>query len=213
MTSKIRIVIVDDHDVVREGLRAILRQDPLIEIVGEAVDGEEACDQAARLQPDIVLMDLSMPNVNGRDATRRISTLEPRPKILILSAHRESTYVRDTLRAGASGYVLKGRLLRDLLKAVHTVHEGGTFLDSELVGQPSGAVPAQPLTLAADLSAREIDVASLTARGYTNMEIAASLLISVKTVETHKARLMAKLGLGTRAELVRYAIYRGWLTP
>ena len=213
MTPRIRVLIVDDHEVVREGLRAILRQDPLIEVVGEANDGDQACEQADLNRPDIVLMDLSMPNLNGVDATRRISALEPRPKILILSAHHESAYVRETLRAGASGYVLKRTVLRDLLSAVHTVYQGGTFLDPNLVSRSSGVTAPNPVALTADLSAREIDVASLTAHGYTNAEIATSLLISVKTVETHKTRLMTKLGLSTRAELVRYAVYRGWLTP
>ena len=213
MSARIRVLIVDDHDVVREGLRAILAQDPTIDVVGEAADGRQAVEQAEAHRPDVVLMDLSMPNVNGADATRRIARLEPPPKLLILSAHHESAYVRETLRAGASGYVLKGTVVRDLLTAVHTVHGGGTFLDPELVGAPSGATAPTAAALAADLSSREIDVASLTARGYTNTEIASSLVISVKTVETHKTRLMAKLGLGTRAELVRYAVYRGWLTP
>jgi two-component system response regulator NreC len=212
MSGPIRVLIVDDHDVVREGLRAILGQDAAIEVVGEAVDGQHAVEQAETHRPDIVLMDLSMPNLNGADATRRIARLDPRPKIVVLSAHHESAYVREALRAGASGYLLKRTVVRDLLNAVHAVYHGRTFLDPDLVGRPSTAAAPNAKALSADLSAREIDVASLTARGYTNAEIATSLLISVKTVETHKTRLMDKLGLGTRAELVRYAVYRGWLT-
>ena len=206
-----RILIVDDHVVVREGLRAILSADPDLHVVGEAADGDEACTQAAEVRPDIVIMDLSMPGVNGTEATRRVLAVSPDSRIVILSAHEESAYVREALAVGARAYVLKRAVLQDLLRAVHVVIEGGVFLDSGLALRSAKAAPVAGADMAADLSSREVDVASLAAQGHSNAEIAGELKISVKTVETHKTRLMVKLGLQTRAQLVRYAIYRGWL--
>ncbi len=206
------VLIVDDHAVVREGLRAIVSADSSLRVVGQAVNGVDACSQAATLRPDIVVMDLSMPDLNGSDATRRLREVSPASRVVVLTAHEEVAYVRNALDAGARAYVLKRAVLEDLLRAIHVVLAGGLFLDPTLATRSAKTPPADGQALSADLSIREIEVASLAAQGHSNAEIAADLTISVKTVETHKHHLMSKLGLRTRAQLVRYALYRGWLS-
>jgi DNA-binding NarL/FixJ family response regulator len=208
---KLRVLVADDHAVVRQGLRAILDADSGLQVVGEAADGQEAIAQAEALRPDLIVLDISMPRMNGADATRLLRERVPTAKIVVLTVHDEAPYVRELLRAGASGYVLKKSVQTELVRAVHTVSDGRLFLDPSLA--EGSALPASGDKFDADveLSSRELDVASLAARGHTNAEIAARLSISSKTVESHKARLMAKLGLKTRAQLVRYALYRGWL--
>jgi DNA-binding NarL/FixJ family response regulator len=205
------VLIADDHVVVREGLRAILNADPAIDVVGEAADGEEACDRAAALRPDLIVIDVSMPRLNGAEATRRLREIVPDARIVVLTVHEEAPYVRELLRAGATGYVLKKSMQTELLRAIHAVSGGRIFLDQSLAS--GGASPAadDDFQTGVELSSRELDVASMAARGYTNAEIGTRLSISTKTVESHKARLMSKLGLKTRAQLVRYALYRGWL--
>ena len=210
--TDIRVLIVDDHEIVREGLRSVLQKHASIVVVGEAASGEQACESAASLQPDIVIMDLSMPGMNGTDATRRLLNVSPASRVIALTAHDEIPYVTALANAGARGYVLKRAVLTHLLRAIDVVREGGTFIDPELTNRLRPNEPdVDTLLTAAELSERETEVASLVARGCSNVEIGRDLGISVKTVETHKSRLMAKLGLKTRAQLVRYAIYRGWL--
>ncbi len=206
------VLIVDDHAVVREGLRAIVTADGLLTVVGDAANGEDACAQAAALKPDVVLMDLSMPGLNGSDATRRLREVSPESRVVVLTAHEEAAYVRHALDAGARGYVLKRAVLEDLRRAIHIVLAGGIFLDPQLASRSVRATPAVSEALTADLSIREIEIASLAAQGHSNAEIAADLTLSVKTVEAHKTRVMTKLGLRTRAQLVTYALYRGWLS-
>ena len=216
LMGKVRVLVVDDHAVVRAGVRAILDGDPRLEVVGEAVDGADGCAQAHALRPQIVVMDVSMPALNGAEATRRVLAASPHSSVIALTAHDEPPYVRELLRAGARGYVLKRAAIEHLVRAIHVVIDGGLFLDPALAQRPSSPVPPvspDQSALAADLTSREVEVASMTARGHTNAEIAAELKLSVKTVETHKTRLMGKLGLRTRAQLVRYALYRGWLQP
>lgn len=207
----LRVLIVDDHQVVREGLRAVLAANPRLRVIGEAVDGGDACAKSAALRPDVVIMDLSMPGMNGADATRRLLAARPETLVVVLSAHEEPPFVRDLFDAGARGYVLKRGVVKCLLRAIDVVTAGRIFLDPTLADR-SATAPTDTGTQSQDLSARETEIASLTASGYTNVEIGAALKISVKTVETHKMHLMLKLGLKTRAQLVRYAIYRGWLT-
>lgn len=209
LTEKLRVLVVDDHAVVRAGLRVILAGEPRLEVVGEASDGEEACIRARALQPEVVVMDVSMPTLNGADATRCLLKVSPSSAVVALTAHDEPPYVRELLDAGARGYVLKRGMIEHLVRAIEVVSNGGVFLDPTLAMPPKRTMA--PEALSADLSSREIEVASMAALGHTNSEIAASLEISVKTVETHKTRLMAKLGIRTRAQLVRYALYRGWL--
>ena len=210
---KMRVLIVDDHAVVRAGLRAILNGNPRLEVVGEAVDGEDGCAQAAALRPAIVIMDVSMPILNGADATRRLLGVSPASHVIALTAHDEPPYVRELLDAGARGYVLKRAVVENLLRAIEVVSGGGLFLDPALATRRTSDthVEFDATVLSADLTSREIEVASMAALGHSNAEIAGGLKLSVKTVETHKTRLMGKLGLRTRAQLVRYALYRGWL--
>ena len=210
--SRVRVLIVDDHAILRAGLRAVLAGDAAMTVVGEAADGLEACELAAVHRPDIVLMDISMPRLNGPAATVRMLTVSPESKVIALTMHDEAPYVRQCLRAGAKGYVLKRTIVRDLLQAIHTVARGGVYLDPELSRGSSARTAFDPATDAVELTAHEMDVASLSALGHSNPEIASRLSIASKTVETHKTRMMAKLGLQTRAQLVRYAIHRGWLS-
>ena len=209
--TQTRILVVDDHAVVREGVRATLATDPALIVVGEAVDGDDACVQGAALQPDVVIMDLVMPGLNGSDATRRLLTVSPGSKVIALTIHEEPSYVREALRAGVRGYVLKRTMLPHLLRAIHIVIKGGIFLDVQLASQPHTPVVPETNATGEELSLREIEVGSLAALGHSNAEIGARLMIATKTVETHKTHLMGKLGLSNRAELVRYAMYRGWL--
>jgi len=209
--KKLRILVADDHAVVREGLRAILDADSGLQVVGEAADGQEACEQAVALQPDLIVLDISMPRLNGAEAARVLRERVPGARIVVLTVHDEAPYVRELLRAGATGYVLKKSVQTELLRAVHTVSGGNLFLDPSLADRGTLPPSGDPFPTDVELSSRELDVAALSARGHTNAEIAAQLSISTKTVESHKARLMSKLGLKTRAQLVRYALYRGWL--
>lgn len=209
--DKSGILVVDDHAVVRAGLRAILKGDPRLEVVGEAGDGIDACAEAATLRPDIVIMDVSMPTLNGADATRRVLAVSPSSRVIALTAHDEPPYVRELLGAGARGYVLKRAVIEYLVRAIHVVIEGGVFLDPTLATRPGPRAQPDAAVVSADLTYREIEVGSMAALGHSNAEIATGLKLSVKTVETHKTRLMGKLGLQTRAQLVRYALYRGWV--
>ncbi len=208
-----RILLVDDHTVLRAGLRALLAAHDGLEVVGDAADGAEAVRLAQALRPDVVVMDIGMPGVNGIDATARIKRENPTTKVLVLSMHDDQGYLRQVLRAGASGYVLKKAADTELLAAIQAAARGDVFLDPAmakvLVGEvmeptaARGEIPA--------LSNRERDVLRLVARGHTNQQVADRLCISVKSVETYKARLMEKLGLKGRAELVRYALQHGLL--
>ena len=212
MTKRLRLLLVDDHAVVREGLRALLASDPRFEIVGEASEGEGAVSQATSLQPDVVVMDVSMPGLNGVQATRRLKAQNPDTRIVALTVHEEGGYLRSLLDAGAAGYVLKRSAASELVRALHIVGDGGTYLDPALAGQLVGKFVRAPHTgTAPALSDRESEVVRLVARGYSNKEIAAKLEVSVKTVETYRYRAVEKLGLRGRADLVRYAIEQGWL--
>ena len=211
--NKLRLLLVDDHAVVREGLRALLATDPRFEIVGEASEGEGAVAAATTLQPDLVVMDVSLPGINGVQATRQLKSQLPDTRVVALTVHEEGGYLRSLLDAGASGYVLKRSAASELLRALHVVGDGGTYLDPSLAGQLVGklvrnAPHAGPAPL---LSERESEVVRLVARGYSNKEIASQLSVSVKTVETYRYRAVEKLGLRNRADLVRYAIEQGWL--
>lgn len=211
--KRIRILLADDHAVLRAGLRALLNAQRDLEVVGEAADGAEAVRLAQALHPDVVVMDIGMPGVNGIDATARIKRELPTTKVLILSMHDDRGYLRQVLRAGASGYVLKKAADTELLAAIRAAARGEVFLDPGLakalveeVMEPAPAGRETPV-----LSDREREVLRLLARGHTNQQVADRLCVSVKSVETYKARLMEKLGLRGRAELVRYALQHGFL--
>lgn len=209
----IRILIVDDHDLVREGLRTILEQEAGFEVVGEAGDGQEAMREARRLQPDIVLMDLNLPGgIGGLEATEAILAERPETKVIILTQYEQREYVRRALRVGAQGYVIKRSASRDLKEAIRTVHQGRRYLHpvaaDELVelmtrGESLDEEDYEKLTR------RERQVLKLLAEGKTSREIAKYLGISLKTAMTHRTNLMAKLGVHSRAELIKYAIRKG----
>jgi DNA-binding NarL/FixJ family response regulator len=215
MPTKLRIFLVDDHPVVREGLKALVNGQPDMEIVGEAADGRAAVEQAPICRPDVIMMDISMPELTGAQATIELQRVCPDGRILVLSVHEDTSYVRESLRAGASGYILKRTAPASLIQAIRDVAAGGVYVDPLLAGAVLGPLVRQRTAAAGvvtdELSEREADVVRLVASGYTNKEIAARLGISVKTVETYKARAMEKLGLQSRAALVRYAVGRGWL--
>lgn len=203
----LRILLVDDHAVLRSGLRLLLGTQPDLQVIGEAADGDEALTQIRRLRPDLVILDLSMPGLGGLDALARITAEQPWLKVLILTMHDDAEFVRTALTAGARGYVLKRAADTELLSAVRQVAAGETYVYPSLAARLLDLDrPREPREQAGGLSTRELEVLQLIALGYTRQEIADRLAVSVKTVETHKARISDKLGLRTRAELVRYAI-------
>ena len=211
--KKIRLLLVDDHAVVREGLRSLLGTDARFEIVGEAPDGNSALAAAENLQPDVVVMDVSLPGMNGAQVTRRLKDTLPNIKTVALTVHEEGGYLRSLMDAGASGYVLKRSAASELLRAIEVIGEGGTYLDSSIASQLVSKMGQRRSTIAPSsaLSEREREVVRYVAHGFSNKEIAAKLDVSVKTVETYRYRATEKLGLRSRADLVRYAIDQGWL--
>ena len=210
--EKIRVLIVDDHAVVRTGIRLLLGQEPDIEPVGEAGTGREAIFEARSLKPDVILMDVVMPDQTGLEALPTLLHEHPETKVLLLSMQDDPRYVREAFSAGASGYVLKEAADAEVVNAVREVARGGRYVNPEL-GARLVAAEAEAQRRAEDdpLSDREREVLRLLALGHTNQEIAGMLYISVRTAETHRAHIMRKLGLETRAELVRYALSSGLL--
>jgi DNA-binding NarL/FixJ family response regulator len=207
------VFIADDHALVREGLRLLIEAEPDMKVVGEAADGQQAWKQTRELRPDVVVMDVSMPEMGGAQATERILAACPGVKVLAVSAHQDEAHVRLLLSSGASGYVLKKAASWELANAIRVVAKGGIHLDPSIAGQVVNNFVNPDTGTSGDvsLSAREIEVLMLVAWGHTNMEIADKLCLSVKTVEGHKTKIGEKLGLKTRASMVRYALRRGWL--
>jgi DNA-binding NarL/FixJ family response regulator len=214
----LRILLVDDHAIVREGLRAILDGEPGLKVVGEAANGREALASAVELNPDLAIVDVSMPEMNGAQVTARLHEQFADCKVVALTVHRDRGYLRQLLDAGASGYVLKQSPAADILEAIRVVAAGGTFIDPAFGGWANGLqanrIDGAGFNLpSTGLSEREEEVLAFIAQGYSNKEIAARLRLSVKTVETYKARSLEKLGLFSRVDIVRYGTQRGWLTP
>jgi DNA-binding NarL/FixJ family response regulator len=212
--SKLRVFLADDHAVVREGLKTLVNAQPDMEVTGEASDGQTACVGVRELLPDVVVMDVSMPVQNGAQATEELRTSCPKVKVLALTVHEDKGYLRQLLEAGAAGYVLKRAAAVELIHAIRTVARGGIYLDPALAGAVVGGFVRKPSSkgaAAGELSEREVEVVRLIAAGHSNKEIAVRLDLSVKTVETYKSRSLDKLGLSSRADLVRYALRRGWL--
>lgn len=208
----IRILVADDHAILRAGITALLRLYPDLEIVGEAADGQEALGKAQALQPDVVVMDIGMPGMDGLAATREIAGACPNTKVLILTQHENREYVLPALKVGASGYVLKRAPDDSLIEAIREVYAGGTYLDPRVsdvlvddVRRQAAGTPEDPYDA---LTEREREVLVLLARGRTYQEVADALFISVKTVEFHRANLTRKLGISNRAELTRFALQR-----
>lgn len=213
--NMLRILLADDHVVMREGLRSLISSQPDMDVVGEAGNGRAALLKVRELQPDVIVLDISMPELTGIQVTARLQRICQRIRVLVLTAHDDSGYLRQLLEAGAVGYLLKKAAAEELINAIRVVAAGGVYLDPTMAGKVvSGYVGKGRLrgqTQGDDISEREAEVLRRVAWGYTNKEIAAYLSISVKTVETHKANLMEKLGLKSRVEIVRYALRQGWL--
>jgi DNA-binding NarL/FixJ family response regulator len=215
-TSEIRIILADDHRLFRTGLQSLLARQPGIHIVGEADDGAAAVKQVAELKPDVVLMDISMSQLNGIEATRQIVTQTPETRVVILSMHTDRRFVIESLKAGARGYLLKDSAVEELLAAIRSVMSNQVYLSSRI----TNIVVEDYIQLAKDsaptvfnlLSAREREVLQMVAEGKNTKEIAGLLNVSVKTIETHRKQVMDKLGLRNVAELTKYAIREG-LTP
>lgn len=211
---KIRVLLADDHTLIRQGLRALLEREADIKVIGEARNGREAVHQVVALKPDVVVMDISMPRLNGFEATQRIAAESPGTRVVALSMHKEAHHVHALLRAGAKGYVPKDAPVSELLAAVRAVHAGGCYLHPRISGPVvngylDGNKP--PAGKAGDdtLTPREREVLQLVAEGHTNKIIATELRLSIKTVEAHRARIMTKLKIHNAAGLTRYAISRG----
>jgi DNA-binding NarL/FixJ family response regulator len=215
MPDVLRVLVADDHAIVRQGLKLLIDSQPDMEVVGEAADGHGVLAQSEALKPDIVVMDISMPGMNGLAATQALKRVQPAVAIVALTRHEDETYLEDLLRAGAAGYVLKQSAPTEFVQAIRVVAAGGLFLDPAMTPRVAnglldrdGAASDRPRL---PISERESEVLRLIAIGYSNKEVAAQLDISVKTVEVHKANAMRKLGLKGRVDLVRYAVLQGWL--
>jgi DNA-binding NarL/FixJ family response regulator len=207
--TKIRVMLVDDHPVMREALRVIITSEPDLTIVAEAGDGRAAIDLLDRTKPDVILMDGSMPQMNGMETTRRLKQLQPDVKIIGLTLYEQTTYLEEMVSVGASGYVLKTGAPKEVINAIRVVNAGGTYFDPA-VPRRRVAVEQQRSAIG-ELTAEELAVAKLLADGQTNAEIAASLGLNIPAVVIHRTAVMKKLGLRTRAELVRVASQRHWL--
>jgi two-component system response regulator NreC len=217
MGEKNRIVIAEDHTILREGLKALLSSDGELEIVGEAKDGQEAIRSVEKLSPHMILMDLSMPRMNGMDAIREIKKRSPGTKILILTVHKTDEYIQAALEAGAHGYVLKDSSHVELSLAIRNVLDGKYYISPEISGKIIGGYlqgkkPVKPTTSWETLTQREKGILKLIAEGYKNKDIAGFLCISVKTVEKHRANLMEKLDLHSISDLTALAIEKGLIT-
>ncbi|MGQ0674337.1 MAG: response regulator [Hyphomicrobium sp.] len=213
--AKLRVFLADDHPIVLAGVKALVMADKDLEVVGEARDGRTALKMAVELNPDIVVLDISMPGLSGTKLAEQLRALCPNCKLLALTVHEDRGYLRQLLEVGVVGYVVKRSATDELIRAIHIVAAGGVYLDPSIAGKVLGTNSAgtweRSVGSAVDLSEREIDVVKLTAAGHSNKAVAAELDIGVKTVETYKARAMEKLGFQSRVELVRYALAKGWL--
>ena len=213
--SILRILLADDHVTVRHGLKLLIDSQPDMKVVAEASDGEAAVQHAVALKPHVIVMDISMPGVNGLAATRTLRKVQPSAAIVTLTRHSDDAYLQELLRAGVSGYVLKQSAPTELLQAIRAAAAGGQYLDSTLTARITAGFLAREgrkvSKSAVTLSERESEVLRLIASGYSNKEIAARLSLSVKTVEAHKANAMRKLGLNGRIDIVKYALLQGWL--
>ena len=214
MSSAIKVLLVDDHAMFRAGIKVLLEAGGRVDVVGEASSGDEAVDRVRELKPDVVVMDLAMPESNGLEATRRIAALKLDTKVLVLTVHAEEEYLVPVVEAGASGYLTKTSADTDLMEAIKVVARGQVFLPPKaatLLLQRYKANESDDSVGLRDLSTREQEVLALTAEGFSSREIGEKLFISPKTVDTYRSRIMDKLGLSHRRELVRFALRVGLL--
>lgn len=213
--QRLRVFLVDDHPIVLAGVKALVTADSDLEVIGEARDGRTALRLAVELNPDIAVLDISLPGLSGTKLAEQLRQACPKCKLLALTVHEDRGYLRQLLEVGVLGYVVKRTATDELIRAIRIVAAGGVYIDpsiaGKIVGASSQASAERPPGSNTDLSEREVDVLKLTAAGHSNKSIATVLAIGVKTVETYKARAMEKLGFQTRVQLVRYALTRGWL--
>jgi two-component system response regulator NreC len=214
-SARLRILLADDHVTVRHGLKLLIDGQPDMKVVSEASDGSSAVQSALESKPDVIVMDISMPGMNGLVATRTLKQAQPGAAIVTLTRHSDDAYLQELLRAGVSGYVLKQSPPAELLQAIRAAAAGHQYLDSTLAARVTAGFlareGARQNKAVATLSGRESEVLRLIASGYSNKEIAARLALSVKTVEAHKANAMRKLDLNGRIDIVKYAVLQGWL--
>lgn len=212
----IRVLLAEDQQIVREGIRALIERDPGLKVVGEAIDGEEAIRMVAELDPDVVLMNIGMPKVNGIQATKTIRETKPHLPILGLSGYDDDRFVFPMLDAGASGFLLKSISAAELVRALHVVHGGGTILDPSIASKVVNRLRNKQLSSYGDrfegLTQREVDVLQIAANGKSSKEIGQSLYISPHTVQAHMRNIYTKLEVGSRAEAVAYALRQGWIS-
>ena len=212
--EKIKVLIAEDHETVREGIKLILSAQSDMEVVGDAGDGRAAIQLAQKLNPDVVIMDISMPAMNGLKATTTLKAIRPDSHILALTRHKDDGYLQQILSAGASGYVLKQSSPTELIHAIRAVAKGGKYLDPAVAGKVMGRFVGRG-TLATEklpeITDREEEVLRLISWGHSNKDIANRLDLSVKTVEVHKTNAMRKLGMNSRIDIVRYAVLQGWM--
>lgn len=214
MSTFLRVLLADDHAIMRDGLVSLINSQPDMRVVAEASDGSEAVEAVKLASPDVVIMDVSMPGMNGIEATRILKTEHPQVKVLVLTAYDNQGYLRQLLEAGATGYVSKNLAARELIHAIRIVARDETYIDPAIASCAPNAANTERLrgdVRRSELTGREREVLLLIAKGYTNKEVAAQLGISVKTVETHKGNIMSKLELKNRADAVRFAVQQGWL--
>lgn len=215
MTNKIRILLAEDHKTVREGIKLLVNAQPDMEVVGEADNGLAVMGLCGELKPNLVLMDISMPELNGLKATKKLKDICQEVKILALTRHTDDGYIQQMIKAGASGYVLKQSAPSELINAIRVVASGKSYLDptvtQNVVNSFAGTAPALRGVGTNILSDREVEILRLIAWGYSNKEIAARIDLSVKTVEAHKANAMKKLNMSSRIDIVKFALLQGWL--
>jgi two-component system response regulator NreC len=209
--TPIRVLIADDHEIVRHGLRLLVDAQEDMEVVAEASDGQVALDRARALQPDLVILDLSMPTMNGLAAARAMKDVAPRTAIVALTRHDDEAYVQELFAAGALGYVLKQSPSTELLRALRAAATGRQYLDSTLAARAAETVTEHGPRARPGITDRESEVLQLMAVGHSNKEIAAKLGLSVKTIEVHKANAARKLGFRGRIDFIKYAVLQGWL--
>lgn len=213
--DKLRVILADDHQMMREGLRLLVNSQDDMEVVGEAENGHAAVVLSQKLQPNVVVMDISMPEMNGLKATQHLRRMCPNIKMLTLTRHTDDGYLQQLLQSGSSGYVLKQSASEELIRAIRLIAGGHNYLDpavtEELIGNIFAARQLKGSSVGKNLSAREEEVLRLVAWGFLSKEIAARLQISIKTVDAHKANAMTKLGMKSRIDIVRYALLQGWL--
>jgi two-component system response regulator NreC len=214
--NKLQILVVEDHEMMRAGIKLLIDSQPDMEVVGEASEGRTGIELTQQLQPDVVLMDISMPQLNGLKASAKLKRILPGIKILALTRHADDAYLNELLQAGVSGYVLKQSAPTELICAIHAVASGKSYLDPKIAGKVLAGYQEKQIklrgnTVGEQLATRESEVLRYIALGYSNIEIGEKMDISVKTVEAHKANALKKLNIHTRKDIIRYAILKGWM--